>query len=155
MYHMAPGWLSSHCTGLHKRMFVSKWSTIIYLWIWLCRRRQAIIILPRVLIGKNELSQHSTTSFQKFKASFCDISPLHVSLYASKELLKELRFGDTTQMTLICKNQAVLHIVSILVFHDRTKHSEINCHFIREKIISGDITTSSINSSDQLTYVFT
>nr|KYP55800.1 Retrovirus-related Pol polyprotein from transposon TNT 1-94 [Cajanus cajan] len=58
-----------------------------------------------------------------------------------KQLLKELRFGKVTQMTLICDNQAALHIASNPVFHKRTKHIDINCHFIREKILSRDITT--------------
>jgi len=47
-----------------------------------------------------------------------------------KQLFKELQFGDVTQMTLICNNQATLHISSNHVFHERTKHNNINCHFI-------------------------
>ena len=53
-----------------------------------------------------------------------------------KQLLRELQFGDVTQMTLVCDNQAALHINSNPVFHERTKHIEIDCHFIREKISS-------------------
>jgi len=36
-----------------------------------------------------------------------------------------------------------------------TKHIEIECHFIREKIISGDIKTEFVNSNNQLAYIFT
>ena len=65
-----------------------------------------------------------------------------------KHLLRELRFGNDEQMKLICDNQAALHISSNPVFHERTKHIEVDCHFIREKIASGCITTSFVNSND-------
>ncbi|RVX18354.1 Retrovirus-related Pol polyprotein from transposon RE1 [Vitis vinifera] len=72
-----------------------------------------------------------------------------------KHLLRELRFGKDEQMKLICDNQAALHITSNPVFHERTKHIEIDCHFIREKIASGCVATSFVNSNDQLADIFT
>ena len=58
-------------------------------------------------------------------------------------------------MTPVCDNQATLHIAFNLVFHERTKHIEVDCHFIREKIASGCMTTSFANSCDQLADIFT
>ena len=72
-----------------------------------------------------------------------------------KHLLQELRFGKDEQMKLICDNQAALHISSNPVFHERTKYIEVDCHFIREKIASGCMTISFVNSNDQLTDIFT
>ena len=57
-------------------------------------------------------------------------------------------------MKLICDNQAALHIASNPVFHERTKYI-VDCHFIRQKILSGCIATSFVNSDGQLAYVLT
>ena len=72
-----------------------------------------------------------------------------------KHLLQELRFGKGEQMKLIYDNQATLHISSNPVFYEMTKHIEVDCRFIREKIVSGCMTTSFVNSNDQLADIFT
>ena len=72
-----------------------------------------------------------------------------------KHLLQELRFGKDEQMKLICDNQVALHISSDPVFHEMTKHIEVDCHFIREKIASGCMTISFVNSNNQLVHIFT
>ena len=58
-------------------------------------------------------------------------------------------------MKLICNNQVALHISSNLVFHEMTKHIEVDCHFIKEKIASGCMTTSFVNYNNQLVDIFT
>jgi len=51
-------------------------------------------------------------------------------------------------------NKIVLHISSNPIFHERT-NIQIDCHFIREKIVVGDIKTEFVNSNDQLVNIFT
>ena len=58
-------------------------------------------------------------------------------------------------MKLIYDNQVALHISSNPVFHESTKHIKVDCHFIKEKITSGCMTTSFVNSNYQLADIFT
>ena len=58
-------------------------------------------------------------------------------------------------MKLVCDNHVALHIASNLVFHERTKNIEVDSHFIQDKIALGCMTTSFVNSSDQLADIFT
>ena len=50
---------------------------------------------------------------------------------------------------------AAINFTNNPVQHDRTKHVEINYHFIREKIDSGDLCLPYVKSSNQVMDVLT
>ena len=50
-------------------------------------------------------------------------------------LLKDLGVSTSSATPLYCDNQSAIHIAHNDVFHERTKHIEIYCHFIRYHLV--------------------
>ena len=72
-----------------------------------------------------------------------------------KRLLEELRVENSLPMRLYCDNKAAIAIAHNLVLHDRTKHVEVDKHFIKEKIDSGLICLPYIPTIEQVADIFT
>lgn len=70
-------------------------------------------------------------------------------------LLKDLQISYPQPALLFCNNQAALHISANLVFHKRTKHIEIDCHIVYEKLQAGLLLAFYIQSSHQSDDIFT
>ncbi|KAK2970794.1 hypothetical protein RJ640_007090 [Escallonia rubra] len=70
-------------------------------------------------------------------------------------LLEEISLKPPLPAKLWCDNQAARHIASNHVYHERTKHIEIDCHFIREKIQENLISTSYVKTGKQLGDILT
>jgi hypothetical protein len=70
-------------------------------------------------------------------------------------LFHDLRISLTSTPILWCDNIGALALASNLVFHARTKHIEIDYHFIREKILNKDIQAKYISTANQVADIFT
>ncbi|KAK4388463.1 Retrovirus-related Pol polyprotein from transposon RE2 [Sesamum angolense] len=71
-----------------------------------------------------------------------------------KNLLKELGFMYDDPVPMHSDNQAAIHIASNPIFHERTKHIEVDCHFVREAVMSQKICTP-FTPSEQRADIFT
>ncbi|KAK9741581.1 hypothetical protein RND81_03G115000 [Saponaria officinalis] len=70
-------------------------------------------------------------------------------------LLTDFRVHVPLPVTLHCDNRAAQHIAANPVFHERTKHLNVDCHYVREKIQEGLLSTAHVSSSQQLADILT
>jgi hypothetical protein len=70
-------------------------------------------------------------------------------------LLVDLETSQSSSTNLYCDNRSVIQIAHNDVFHDRTKHIEIDCHFIRQHLLRGELHLISIDTLDRPTDLLT
>nr|XP_016489903.1 PREDICTED: uncharacterized mitochondrial protein AtMg00810-like [Nicotiana tabacum] len=64
-------------------------------------------------------------------------------------LFKELGVDIELPITLNCDNKDAIQITGNPIFHEKTKHIDIDCHFVREKIVQGSIKTHHVSTKEQ------
>ena len=70
-------------------------------------------------------------------------------------LRADMRISFTHSTRMYCDNHISIQSAYNLIFHERTKHIEIDCHIVREKLLAGIISTSHVPSHAQLADIFT
>ncbi|PRQ55087.1 putative RNA-directed DNA polymerase [Rosa chinensis] len=72
-----------------------------------------------------------------------------------RNVLKDLGYKLRQPMDLHCDNKAAIEIAHNPVQHDRTKHVEVDRHFIKENLDRKVIRFPFVNSEEQLADVLT
>jgi len=72
-----------------------------------------------------------------------------------KSVLSSLGVTHSMPIQLYCDNQDALHITKHHVFHERTKHIDVDCHFIRDEIVHQNLQPSYVSTRTQLRDTFT
>lgn len=108
-----------------------------------------IVLFGSTLLTWKSKKQQSV-SLSLAEAEYRSIRRVCAELAWLVRLLIEFEVPDLTPIPVKCDNQATVHIAYNTVFHERTKHIELDCNFAREKLIEGLITLSHVPTSLQL-----
>ncbi|GAA0168725.1 transmembrane signal receptor [Lithospermum erythrorhizon] len=98
--------------------------------------------------------QH-TISRSSTEAEYRSMAALTSELKWLKALLLDFCIQHSLPMTLFCDSQSALHIAQNPVFHESTKHKEVDCHYVRDAIRDGLLTTTHVSTAVQLADIFT
>lgn len=107
----------------------------------------------------------SSISWKRKKQPTISLSSVEAEYWALRKTVAEVSwlvwlFGDLglpicSHVPIHCDSQTALHIAKNPVFHEHTKHIEIDCHYVRECLNSGLISLHFVPSSTQLADIMT
>jgi hypothetical protein len=100
---------------------------------------------------KKQLTVARSSSEAEYRALAASTFELQWLLY----LLRDLCITLPKTPVIFCDNQSALHIAANPVFHERTKHLDIDCHIVREKLMAGVMKLLHVTSKGQLADFFT
>ncbi|CAJ2643328.1 unnamed protein product [Trifolium pratense] len=99
--------------------------------------------------------KQNTVSRSSSEAEYRALSTAACELQWLLFLLRGLGVSCARAPALYCDNQSAIHIAANPVFHERTKHLEIDCHFVRDKVQQGLFRLLPISTKSQLADFFT
>ena len=99
--------------------------------------------------------KQATVSRSSTESEYKALANATAELIWVQSLLQELRITQDSPPVLWCDNIGATYLSSNPVFHARTKHIEVDYHFVRERVAQKLLHIKFISSKDQLADIFT
>uniref|UniRef100_A0A2N9FLQ8 Reverse transcriptase Ty1/copia-type domain-containing protein n=1 Tax=Fagus sylvatica TaxID=28930 RepID=A0A2N9FLQ8_FAGSY len=111
------------------------------------------------LLGDSLISwrskKQSVVARSSTEAEYRALADTTAELLWLRWLLQDLGIDCSTAVPIHCDNRSAIQIAHNDVFHERTKHIEIDCHFVRHHLLQDTLQLRSMSSQDQLADIFT
>ncbi|PKU65068.1 Retrovirus-related Pol polyprotein from transposon TNT 1-94 [Dendrobium catenatum] len=101
------------------------------------------------------VKKQTTVAKSSTEAEYRSLSSAISGVQWLHHLLSELHLLQKDPSIIHCDNTFAIALANSPVFHARTKHIEIDYHFISEHIKCGALTISHISSIDQIADILT
>jgi hypothetical protein len=112
-----------------------------------------------VFIGNNLVSwsskRQNTVSRSSAEAEYRAIANVVAESCWLRQLLGELRRSPHRATIVYCDNVSAVYLSGNPVQHQRTKHVEIDLHFVRKRVSLGDVRVLHVPTTSQYADVFT
>ncbi|XP_019158353.1 PREDICTED: uncharacterized protein LOC109155079 [Ipomoea nil] len=112
-----------------------------------------------VFIGSNLVSwvsrKQRTVARSSTEAEYKGLADVCAEVTWVVSLLRELGLHSGAPATLWCDNLGATYLCANPMFHARTKHVEVDYHFVLDKVTSGEYKVSFVSTKDQVADIFT
>ncbi|GJW47590.1 hypothetical protein Tco_0079236 [Tanacetum coccineum] len=113
-----------------------------------------LVYLGDSIISWKTKKQH-TVSRSSAEAEYRSMALTTGELKWLKGLLKSFGIHHPQPMLLYCDSEAALYISRNSDFQERTKHIEVDCHYIRDGLVSGNLDARHVHTKEQVADFFT
>ncbi|XP_019156862.1 PREDICTED: uncharacterized protein LOC109153447 [Ipomoea nil] len=112
-----------------------------------------------VFIGKNLISwvcrKQRIVARSSTEAEYKGLADVSAEVTWLVSLLREIGFPPVSAPKLWCDNLGSTYLCANPIFHARTKHIEIDYHFVRDKVAKKEIQINFISTKDHIADIFT
>ena len=112
-----------------------------------------------IYLGNNLISwsskKQSIATRSSAESEYRALASASAEITWSQSLFKELKIECISVPTIWCDNISAIELAKNLVYHSRTKHIELDMHFIRDKVLARELEINYIPSEEQIADILT